>query len=78
MVKHTNVLLAGLCQLCLLPIAKPGSKVALDSDIDELKYEKLINEQKIFKNILEELVLRDRDPLIIREIIFIVGHKVII
>lgn len=77
MVKHTNVLLAGLCQLCLLPVAKPGSKIAIASDIDELKYQQLINEQKKFKNVLQELVLTDQNPLVIREIIFIVGHKVI-
>lgn len=76
MVQHTNVLLAGLCQLCLLPIAKPGSKIAEASNIDELKYQQLINEQTKLKNILQELVLTDQDPLVIREIIFIVGHKV--
>lgn len=74
---NTNVLLAGLCQLCLLPIAKPGTKIALESSIDELKYEQLINQQKIFKNILKELILVNRNPLVIREIIFTLGRKVI-
>lgn len=76
MSKHTNVLLAGLCQLCLLPIAKPGSKIADESDLDDNKYNELINEQKMFKNILKELILTHRDPLVIREIIFILGQKV--
>lgn len=78
LVKHTNVLLAGVCQLCLLPIAKPGSKVATESAIDELKYKQLINEQKTFKNILKNLILINRDPLFIREIIFVLGRKVCI
>lgn len=78
MSKHTNVLLAGLCQLCLLPIAKPGSKTAIESDIDDKKYEQLIDEQKMFKNILKDLILTHRDPLVIREIIFILGQKVIL
>ncbi|XP_015374232.1 PREDICTED: uncharacterized protein LOC107169075 [Diuraphis noxia] len=75
LVKHTNVLLAGICQLCLLPIAKPGSEIATESAIDQLKYEQLINEQKTFKNILKNLILIERDPLFIREIIFVLGHK---
>ncbi|XP_060856530.1 uncharacterized protein LOC132934258 isoform X2 [Metopolophium dirhodum] len=75
LVKHTNVLLAGVCQLCLLPIAKPGTGIATESAIDELKYEQLINEQKTFKNILKNLILINRDPLFIREIIFVLGHK---
>jgi len=78
MTKHTNVLLAGLCQLCLLPIAKPGTKIAIESSTDELKYEQLTNEQKIFENILRELVLTIRDPLVIRELIFTLGHKVLL
>lgn len=77
MTKHTNVLLAGLCQLCLLPIAKPGSTIAANSSIDELKYEQLMNEQIMYKNILKKLILTDRDPLVIREIIFVLGNKVI-
>ncbi|KAL5238399.1 hypothetical protein ACI65C_005809 [Semiaphis heraclei] len=75
LVKHTNVLLAGICQLCLLPIAKPGSEIATESAIDQLKYEQLINEQKTFKNSLKNLILINRDPLFIREIIFVLGHK---
>lgn len=78
LVKHTNVLLAGLCQLCLLPIAKPGTEVATKSAIDELKYEQLINEQKTFKNIFTNLIVINKDPLFIREIIFVLGHKVLI
>lgn len=77
MVKHANVLLAGLSQLCLLPIAKPGTKLALENGIDELRYEELMNEQKTFKIILKKLILVDKDPLVIREIIFILGYKVI-
>ncbi|XP_060846775.1 uncharacterized protein LOC132926437 [Rhopalosiphum padi] len=75
LVKHTNVLLAGLCQLSLLPIAKPGTAIATESTIDETKYEQLINEQNTFKNILKNLILINRDPLFIREIIFVLGHK---
>lgn len=78
MTKHTSDLLAGLCQLCLLPIAKPGTKIASESSIDESKYEKLIKEQNTFKNTLKELILANRDPLVIREIIFAVGQKVLI
>jgi len=78
LVKHTNVLLAGLCQLSLLPIAKPGTEIATESTIDETKYEQLINEQNTFKNILKNLILINRDPLFIREIIFVLGHKVLI
>lgn len=78
MSKHTNVLLAGLCQLSLLPIAKPGTKIAIQGNIDELKYEQLMAEQKIFKNILNQLILKDRDPLVIRELIFILGNKVML
>jgi len=78
LVKYTNVLLAVICQLCLLPIAKPGSDIATKSAIDQLKYEQLINEQKKFKNILKSLILINRDPLFIREIIFVLGHKVCI
>lgn len=74
--KYTNILLAGLCQLSLLPIAKPGTEMALKSSIDELKYEELKNEQDGFKNVLDKLILIERDPLIIREIIFTLGHKV--
>jgi len=74
--KYTNILLAGLCQLSLLPIAKPGTDMALKSSIDEFKYEELKNEQDGFKNVLDELILIERDPLIIREIIFTLGHKV--
>lgn len=77
MMNYTNVLLAGLCQLCFLPIAKPGTKIALESSIDELKYEQLINQQKTFKNILKELILVNRNPLVIREIIFTLGQNVI-
>lgn len=77
MVNHTNVLLAGLSQLGLLPIVKPGSKLALENAIDELKYGELMNEQNTFKTILKKLILIDRDPLVIREIIFVLGHKVI-
>jgi len=76
MAKHTNVLLAGLCQLSLLPIAKPNSEMAVESDIDELKYEQLIEDQITFKNILKELILTDRNPLVIREMIFLLSHKV--
>lgn len=78
LVKHTNVLLAGVCQLCLLPIAKPGTEIATESAIDELKYEQLINEQKTYKNILKNFILINRDPLFIREVIFVLGHKVCI
>lgn len=77
LVKHINVLLAGLCQLSLLPIAKPGTEIAAESSIDELKYEQLIIEQNKFKNILKNLILIDRDPLFIREIIFVLGRKVL-
>lgn len=77
MMNNTNVLLAGLCQLCLLPIAKPSTKIALENSIDDIKYKQLINEQNTFKNILEELILVKRDPLVIREIIFTLGRKVI-
>ncbi|XP_025191179.1 uncharacterized protein LOC112591556 [Melanaphis sacchari] len=75
LVKHTNVLLAGLCQLSLLPIAKPGTEIAAGSSIDELKYEQLINEQNKFKNILKDLILIKRDLIFIREIIFVLGYK---
>lgn len=75
LVKHINVLLAGLCQLSLLPIAKPGTEIAAESTIDELKYEQLIIEQNKFKNILNNLIFIDRDPLFIREIIFVLGRK---
>lgn len=77
MVKHAKVLLAGLSQLSLFTIAKPDSKQALENGIDELRYEELINEQNTFKTILEKLILVDRDPLIIREMIFILGYPVI-
>lgn len=77
MVKHANVLLAGISQLCLLPIAKPGTKIALENAIDELRYEELMNEQKTFKAILKKMILTDRDPLVIREIVFVLGHQVI-
>jgi hypothetical protein len=75
-VEHSDVLLAGLCQLCLLPIAKPGTKIAKESAIDELKYEQLIKEQNTFKNILIEKILLDKDPFFIREVIFVIGLKV--
>ncbi|XP_025420245.1 uncharacterized protein LOC112690445 isoform X2 [Sipha flava] len=74
-VEHSDVLLAGLCQLCLLPIAKPGTKIAKESAIDELKYEQLIKEQNTFKNILIEKILLDKDPFFIREVIFVIGLK---
>lgn len=74
--KHTNVLLAGLCQLCLLPIAKPGTQIALKSSINESKYEELMNEQKMFKTILVQLILKERNPLVIRELLFVLGNKV--
>lgn len=75
-VEHTDVLLAGLSQLCLLPIAKPGTKIALESAIDELKYEQLIKEQKTFKNILTKKIVIDKDLFFIREVIFSIGHRV--
>ncbi|VVC25878.1 Armadillo-type fold,RNA polymerase II assembly factor Rtp1, C-terminal,Armadillo-like helical [Cinara cedri] len=73
--KHANVLLAGLCQLCLFPIVKPGTEIAVQNAIDELKYEQLVTEQQQFKTILKLLILKDRDPLVIRELIFIFGNK---
>lgn len=76
MTNYTNILLAGLCQLSLLPIAKPGTEMAFKSSIDEIKYEQLKNEQDGFKNVLNELILTERNPLIIREIIFTLGNKV--
>lgn len=78
MAQNTDILLAGLCQLALLPIAKPGSNIAINNSINELKYQQLISEQQIFKNILKTLILTDKNPLVIREIIFILGNKVIL
>lgn len=75
--KYTNVLLAGLCQLSLLPIAKPDTVLAMEGNINQLKFDQLINEQKQFENNLKELILTDRDPLVIRQIIFLLGRKVI-
>jgi len=75
--KYTNVLLAGLSQLSLLPIAKPDTVLAMEGNINQLKYDQLINEQKQFENYLKELILIDRDPLVIRQIIFLLGRKVI-
>lgn len=76
MAKYANVLLAGLCQLSLLPIVKPSTQMARESNINEEKYEQLIREQNAFKNIIKEYVLIDRNPLVIREIIFLIGNKV--
>lgn len=77
MTKYTNVLLAGLCQLSLLPITKPDTETMIGNSEDKIQYEQLVNEQNMYESILRSKVLEDRDPLFIREIIFILGNKVV-
>ncbi|XP_050438421.1 transport and Golgi organization protein 6 homolog isoform X2 [Adelges cooleyi] len=72
---QAKALFAGLCQLCWLPIAKPGTKIAIENSINELKYEQLIKDQNYYKNIFKQLILQDHNPLMIREMIFIIGQK---
>ncbi|XP_050528671.1 transport and Golgi organization protein 6 homolog isoform X2 [Daktulosphaira vitifoliae] len=72
---HTAVIISGLCQLSLLPIAKPGSKIAIESSIDDLNYKNLLEDQKYYKLILRKIIIHDQNPLIIKEIIFLIGRK---
>lgn len=75
---RADMLLAGLCQLALFPIAKPGSNIAIKYSINELKYQQLMNEQNTFKDMLNELIVTEKNVLIIRQIVFVLGNKVIL
>jgi len=78
MEKYSNVLLAGLCQITMIPIEKPESVISVEINTDRLmRYEQLIEEQKEFKKILHQFTLTDRNPSMIREIIYLLGQEVI-